>query len=141
MKLNELNEAFAKKTYGPDKPDKPDKPLHKIDQYTPAFQRMLKEPYREYRGQVLQIIELWSTPQIQAYIRGLRGDQFDDPEQHQEMLNVTDRDHLIEYLCEIVWDWGWEGSDHFVKQNWRDYVTKAQKLGIYPQARVSPLNP
>ncbi|MGZ8924388.1 MAG: hypothetical protein ACXW2E_00760 [Nitrososphaeraceae archaeon] len=81
-----------------------------------------------YRRTVVQCVERLTSSQIIDYLNTLTEEQVDKFEDHSnfliiEVFNLT-KPELNVYLCEIIFGWGWEGCDLFIKKIFHSLRTK-----------------
>ena len=108
--------------------------------YTPVlgFDRKWKKDLKDqfnkevtkhrYRPRVVEILEQWTTDELREYISNLRSTQiskniswWDNPTLLSKIdshnLQRMEKNQLIQYLALTIWNWGWEGTDWFIREN------------------------
>jgi hypothetical protein len=69
----------------------------------------------DYRKVVYSIIDNKTNENIHEHLSSLNEDQVEDDDELTLFITTThNHQELVEYLCLIVWNWGWDGCDWFI---------------------------
>lgn len=71
-----------------------------------------------YRRTIFNIIIGLSNGDLNKLVNSFTIDQVLDEKEHQHFLKQSqDHNSLVQYICSQIWNWGWEGSDWFIKNH------------------------
>jgi len=75
-----------------------------------TYEQKLTE--HDYREDVAFVLQKWSRDKLTLFLSNLCENQIDEPLPKFSDMSTEDMRKLS---CLVVWNWGWDGSDYFVK--------------------------